>query len=47
MLTLRRHHVGRAVLVGNWLYALNASAPVDRWAGMQATLAGIVGSFRC
>lgn len=45
--TLRRHHVGRGVLVGGWFYALNASAPLERWEELQGQLRNIVGSFRC
>ncbi len=45
--TLRRHHLGRALVVKGYLYMLNASAPQDRWPELQATLAVIVSSFRC
>ena len=44
---LRRHHMGRALLINNFLYMLNASAPEDRWSELGPTMAAVVASYRC
>ena len=44
--TMRRHHLGRAVLVGGMVQVMTAAAAVEQWAEAEAVLAAIVGSFR-
>lgn len=44
--TIRRHHLGRAVLARGAVLTITAAAPVDRWPAAEDVLRAIVGSYR-
>jgi hypothetical protein len=43
---LRRHYLGRAVVVGGVVLTITAAAPVERWKEMEPLLRAIVSSYR-